>query len=79
MQIEELGHNGHSRVEKLVCQQLSWAGDMTGGETRLLTSHLRKTCLRKHLRDYVEKLSGSAFVTAPILSVITFLLILFLS
>ncbi len=22
MQIEELGHNGHSSVEKLVCQQL---------------------------------------------------------
>lgn len=49
--------------EKLVCQQLSWAGDMTGIETRFLTSQLRKTCLWKHLSDDVGKLSGSAFVT----------------
>ncbi len=42
------------------CREVSLSAAETGGETTLLT---RKTCLRKHLRDYVEKLSGSAFVT----------------
>lgn len=67
MQIEELCHNGHKwtfacREDSLSAAELD--GDMTGRETRLLTSQLRKTCLRKHLSDDVEKLSGSAFVTA---------------
>lgn len=50
-----MGINGHSHVE-------------TGRKTRLLTSQLRKTCLRKHLSDDVEKLSGSAFVTTTLAS-----------
>lgn len=46
-------------MEKQVCQQLSWAGDMT--ETKFPTTTGEKS-FRKCLSDDGEKLSGSAFV-----------------